>query len=334
MKMPTQLLRRTVQLSVLFLLFAIPAITYYRSQLKQQDFQLMLKDMDNTDLQARSLRFIDSVLRVETDDSGAQIGAATENEETQLHLKNFLGNHWSAKIGPIPITEPLAGVSSVFSFKSLWAPLLIGLILPVLFTVIFGRIFCSWICPAGFIFEMSDKVRTLLKKGGLQIRQVKLWGRQNILILCVGLIVSSLISLPVLTFIYPPAILARDIHHGVYLFLSNDAVVFSLSTTLIFFLIVILLEVFLSRRLWCTYLCPGGALYGLLGTFRLFRVQVNKNKCTDCGKCVQACPMNLNPMMGKMGNQCDNCQLCIKSCQDDALKVKFSFSEMIEKKVE
>ena len=82
---------------------------------------------------------------------------------------------------------------------------------------------------------------------------------------------------------------------------------------------IVLVEVTISRRWWCRYVCPGGALYAVLGARRAVRVTLDAGACTGCAECVAACPMGLNPMRNQMGMDCDNCGECITSCNDGAL---------------
>lgn len=332
MKPSVQWVRHLVQVLVFSFIFIIPAVTYYRSQLKEDNFKLMLKDPKRDKAHEYVLKKIDAVLKIEKNRKGEELGAAAENESTQEFLKDFQGNHWATKIYGVKMMDPLAGLESTVASGELWLPILIGLWIPVVLTLLLGRIFCSWLCPAGFLFEINDKLRMLLKKFGVSIRNIKLWKRQNILVLITGLVISFILSIPVLIYFYPPAILARDIHHSIYQFFDYKPVLVTLATSLTFFMVMFLIELFISRRMWCTYLCPGGALYSLLGTFRVLRVQLKAQNCTDCGNCVQACPMNLNPMKGQLGNQCDSCQLCINSCEDNALKMTFTTKDILGKK--
>jgi len=87
---------------------------------------------------------------------------------------------------------------------------------------------------------------------------------------------------------------------------------------------VFLLELLVSERLWCRYLCPGGALYSLLGSQRLIRIRRDAVKCTNCADCTKVCPVGLNPMKDSTGMECDNCLVCISICTENALKTQLS----------
>ena len=65
--------------------------------------------------------------------------------------------------------------------------------------------------------------------------------------------------------------------------------VFSLSVSGIVFLIFLVLCASLTRRLWCTYLCPLGALYGIISKAAIFRLTIQK--CSECKRC-DGCPMH------------------------------------------
>ena len=128
-----------------------------------------------------------------------------------------------------------------------------------------------------------------------------------------------------LAYVYPPAVLNREVHEFVFAVFdraelgkfSLTASGLSLASALI--LAIAMFELFVSRRWWCRYVCPGGALYAGLGMHRILRVRLSQSRCTDCVQCVAACPMGLNPMKNQMGSDCDNCGVCISACNDDAL---------------
>ena len=82
---------------------------------------------------------------------------------------------------------------------------------------------------------------------------------------------------------------------------------------------IAIFEIAVSRRWFCRYICPGGALYSLLGWLRPVRVRLNADACTKCAARAEVCQVGLNPMKEEMGPECDNCGLCISNCADDAI---------------
>jgi len=116
--------------------------------------------------------------------------------------------------------------------------------------------------------------------------------------------------------IYPPRIVSGEL----YLWITFGA----LSAGAWFFLAVVAFEIFVSRRFWCRYVCPGGALYSLLGRHRLLRLKLDTDACTSCKLCNVSCEFGLDPMHGRFGAECNNCGLCVRACGHDALKWRIS----------
>ena len=83
-------------------------------------------------------------------------------------------------------------------------------------------------------------------------------------------------------------------------------------------LIVSLLGSVAYDRFFCKYLCPAGALYGVLGKASPYMVRVEESACIRCGKCNRACPMNVDVMDAKNGRvtsaECINCNECVHAC--------------------
>jgi ferredoxin-type protein NapH len=80
-----------------------------------------------------------------------------------------------------------------------------------------------------------------------------------------------------------------------------------------------LFDLLVSRRGFCRYLCPGGALYSLLGRYRLVRIRRIVETCNDCAKCNAVCEFELDPLRDGFGQECNNCSACIAVCPTDAL---------------
>jgi ferredoxin len=114
-----------------------------------------------------------------------------------------------------------------------------------------------------------------------------------------------------LALVYPPAVLSRLAHAWIFGTATTGLVVF-LGTVLVF-------EILVSRRFWCRTMCPGGALYALIGWPRLLRVRLDPARCTGCRLCEPACEPGLNPVLESSGMECDNCGACVKACPEEAL---------------
>jgi len=110
--------------------------------------------------------------------------------------------------------------------------------------------------------------------------------------------------------------------------------VFGLGLAWIIVLAVFLFDLLVTRRGWCSHLCPVGAFYGLVGKRSLVRMNAAERKaCTDCGDCFRVCPEPhviipaLKPEQDTgtsviLHSDCTNCGRCIDVC--DARVFRFS----------
>jgi len=74
-------------------------------------------------------------------------------------------------------------------------------------------------------------------------------------------------------------------------------------------------------RLFCRFICPLGALYGLFNKISLFGIKLEKSKCTDCGLCIHHCKVDIK----HVGDQeCISCGECIDVCPTKAISWKGS----------
>jgi ferredoxin-type protein NapH len=261
-------------------------------------------------------------------------------EETTLgrqvlidRLGGIKGNHWSAQIGGVSLTDPLGAAESAAAGHSLAWTILIGAAIPVLLTVVLGRVFCSWICPAGLMFELTDKLRRLVPKRYFPGANLSFWRGHKYVLLGTGLLLSFFLGAPLLGLFYPPALLGRETALAVQTWfggLTKDPIQsgwFALSGISLFLFGIILLEWVVSKRMWCRYLCPGGALYSLLGRKRLLRLKNETSLCTECGECVRVCPMGLNPMRQEFGMECDHCFECLTHCSPGSVQLATGWAE-------
>jgi ferredoxin len=81
-------------------------------------------------------------------------------------------------------------------------------------------------------------------------------------------------------------------------------------------LIVSLAGSLVYERFFCKYLCPTGALLGLLAKVSIFRIERDQGTCIDCGLCDRACPMNVDVATASIVNssECISCNECVNAC--------------------
>ena len=219
------------------------------------------------------------------------------------------GSLWSFSIYDLRISDPLA----VFSAPG---ALFVTAVIPIVATLLLGRFFCGWLCPMGLLSEFVAAVR----RGAAQLRveffTFELTDRLKYVVLGVGIVVGALSSAWFFYHIYPPRVISD---------LLRDALAGRVPTVSVVFLGAILLaELLFVERLWCRCLCPGGAVYSLLGRPRLLWIRRDPVACTDCKDCDPVCPHDLRPSHKSLGGECDNCGLCRRSCEPRALHYSLS----------
>lgn len=226
-------------------------------------------------------------------------------------LDAIKGNTWSGTFWGLQLSDPLAVVGQMAaSLKVYWPFLLTGLI-PVVLTAIFGRFFCGWICPATFLYELNSNFASWLNWAGIRFANRQFDKRIKYAVLAVGVVICALTGSVAFAAVYPPAILGREIYYGIALS--------GFGTGMIFFIGTLLFDLMVARRGFCRYLCPGGALYSLIGRYRLVRIRRIAESCNDCAKCNAICEFGLNPLRDDFGQECNNCSACISICPTNAM---------------
>lgn len=217
---------------------------------------------------------------------------------------------------------PLGSLQGAFSADHSTIFYVCGILL--LYGVLFGRMICGWFCGFGLIQELLHKIPTpKLKKSPLtRILSYTKYGILGVFVFLIP-ILYALRDIPLPAFckyICP----AGTLEGGLAL-LSNAAneSYFSMLGPLFTWKFLILVAVVVGSififRLFCRFLCPLGALYGLFNRFSLFGIKVNQSKCVDCGKCITHCKVDIR----RVGDQeCVSCGECIDVCPTQAIQWK------------
>jgi cytochrome c oxidase accessory protein FixG len=214
--------------------------------------------------------------------------------------------------------------------------MIVGVVFVILFTVIFGRIFCGWICPQTIFLEMVFRRIEFWIEGdrGAQIRLSKQeWNAEKIrkkgLKWFLFLIISFFIANVFLAYLIGSDELIQMIEDGPETHLST------------FIALLIFTGVFYFVFVWfreqvCIIACPYGRLQGVLldnksinvaydfvrGEKEVGRAKFNKQEdrvasgkgdCIDCKQCVNVCPTGIDIRNG-VQLECVNCTACIDEC--------------------
>jgi ferredoxin-type protein NapH len=221
------------------------------------------------------------------------------------------GNTWSGTFWGLQLSDPLAALGQAAAGLTLYWPFLLTALIPVVFTAVFGRFFCGWICPASFLYELNTNLAGWLRWAGLKLGGRRFDKRIKYVVLALGLALSALTGSILVAAIYPPAIVGRETYYVIALGGFGAGTVFFLGT--------LLFDLLVARRGFCRYLCPGGALYALIGRYRLVRIRRIVENCNDCAKCNAVCEFDLDPLRDGFGQECTNCAACMAICPTEAM---------------
>ncbi len=108
-----------------------------------------------------------------------------------------------------------------------------------------------------------------------------------------------------------------DPYYALFHFWTGEALI-----SAIVVLLLVLAASFFVERPWCRWLCPFGAVLGLLQLIAPWKIRRNTNLCTSCGLCTSACPINIDvaKKTAVFDTRCNRCGECLAACPvEDAL---------------
>lgn len=225
----------------------------------------------------------------------------------------------------------------------------------VLLTLVFGRIYCSVVCPLGVMQDVVSWISGRRKKHKFRFSHSpeKRILRYGVLALFIVAFIAGIGSLVALLAPYSSyGRIAQNIFQPVYIFGNNlmawvaervDSYAFysrevwmrSLPTFIIATITLVGIGVLAWRngRTYCNTICPVGTILSLMARFSWFKVKVDGTKCNKCGLCSRSCKSAcIDFKNSKIDySRCVVCGDCIDKCRKKALSYTHRSPKKMEK---
>jgi ferredoxin-type protein NapH len=227
----------------------------------------------------------------------------------------------------VPLTDPFVFLQSLASGHLPVNTMVVGAaIVAGFYWMVGGRSFCSWVCPVNPITDLAawSARRLSIARRGSVSRRTRYW----LLALC--LLLPALTGMVVWELINPVSLLHRGL-------------VFGLGLGWLLIAALLLFDLFVLSRGWCGHLCPMGACYSLIGKTSPLRVKASRRQaCYDCMDCYAVCPepQVIKPALkghkrGQgpviLSSDCTNCGRCIDICSVNVFEFGSRFANQMEK---
>jgi len=177
------------------------------------------------------------------------------------------------------------------------------MILVFLLAVLFGPVFCGWVCPLGTIQEWFGKLgKKIFKK---RYNHFIPYGLDRYLRYLRYALLAWVVYMTAIT----GKLVFSDLdpYFALFNFWTGEVAISGLAI-----LGITLLGSLFVERPWCKYACPYGAVLGITNLFRIFSIRRVESDCKSCGVCTRDCPMNIpvDDVLIVRDHQCISCLEC------------------------
>lgn len=224
--------------------------------------------------------------------------------EGWLPIAGLMNTKYFLSTGRIPAVHPAA----MFLFLGF-----VGM------SLFLKKSFCSWLCPVGTFSEFLANVGCRIWGRNFHIPRwldIPLRGLKYLLLAFFAVIIGGMSAEALDAFMATPYGLMADVK---MLNFFRD-----IGTTAAIVIGLLVVASTLVEHFWCRYLCPYGALMGLVSLASPVKIRRDAEACIDCAKCAKACPAGLkvDKLIQIRSAECTACMACVASCPAaDALQL-------------
>lgn len=229
----------------------------------------------------------------------------------------------------------------------------VAIVILLLLTLIWGRVYCSVICPLGILQDIINRMRGLVgkkqkRKNRFVYTTPKTWLRVGVLLVFIVLIilgVCNIVGTTFASFIEPYSAYGRiatslfapiyDAGNNViadavadtdcYWFYHVDTYQYlPLTIIAVVTLFVVVIMAWLGGRVYCNTICPVGTILGYICRYSLLKPVIDTSKCNGCTKCARNCKASCIDAKNHSidYSRCVMCMNCIDNCSTGAIKYR------------
>jgi polyferredoxin len=265
-----------------------------------------------------------------------------------LLVTRFPGEDYIGRVEIFFHFDPLLALATLIASREVFFSFILAVVTIVL-TFVLGRVVCGWVCPLGAVHQFFSFI---FKKSKLLLPKKKppgplVWKYYLLIFILVG----SFFTLDLVGILDPLSLLYRSFSVSLLPVLSHVSTAFigllyqinlssfgdilvqffeglAINATFIqgFFISVLFIGLVLlnlkKERYWCRYLCPLGALLGLISRWNVLKLKIDAQKCIECHLCTVHCQTEANPFPEDewKSSECDYCFTCSAICPTSAVE--------------